>query len=126
MRVAWGMLWGMADVVIKGRPRRTIVVDLVGVEYKVRVPKVAIALVLAKDLQAAGKDPDALQTSLGRWARVLFGKETGAKVMKRMTDPEDDLDVDDLAEVIKQIMETSGNPTTSPSACSPSRTPSGP
>ena len=33
-----------------------------------------------------------------------------------MTDPEDDVDIDDLGEVIKQIMETTGNPTTSPSA----------
>lgn len=107
---------GMADIVIKGKARKTLTVDLVGVEYKVRVPKSAIALVLAKDMKEAGDDPEALQVAMGRWARVLFGKENGNKIMKRMTDPEDDVDIDDLGEVIKQIMETTGNPTTSPSA----------
>ena len=106
----------MADIVIKGRARKTLTVDLVGVEYKVRVPKSAIALVLAKDMKEAGDDPEALQLAMGRWARVLFGKETGNEIMKRMTDSEDDVDIDDLGEVIKQIMETTGNPTTSPSA----------
>lgn len=106
----------MADIVIKGKSRKTLTVDLVGVEYKVRVPKSAIALVLAKDMKEAGDDPEALQLAMGRWARVLFGKETGTEIMKRMTDPEDDVDIDDLGEVIKQIMETTGNPTTSPSA----------
>nr|DAK36789.1 MAG TPA: hypothetical protein [Caudoviricetes sp.] len=106
----------MADIVIKGKSRKTLTVDLVGVEYKVRVPKSAIALVLAKDMKEAGDDPEALQLAMGRWARVLFGKETGNEIMKRMTDPEDDVDIDDLGEVIKQIMETTGNPTTSPSA----------
>ena len=66
----------MADIVIKGKSRKTLTVDLVGVEYKVRVPKSAIALVLAKDMKEAGDDPEALQLAMGRWARVLFGKET--------------------------------------------------
>lgn len=107
----------MADIVIKGKPRKTLTVDLVGEEYKVRVPKASIAVFLAKDLQSSGDDPEALQESLGRWARVLFGKENGAKVVERMKSPADDLDITDLVDLITAVMEAGGgNPTTSPSA----------
>ena len=108
----WAYACYMADIVIKGKAPKTLTVDLVGVEYKARVPKAAIALVLAKDIQSAGDDPEALQTSLARWTRVLFGKETGNEVMARLRDPEDNVDIDDLAEVIKAVMEANGNPTT--------------
>jgi hypothetical protein len=107
----------MADIVIQGKPRKTLTVDLVGEEYKVRVPKASIAVFLAKDLQSSGDDPEALQESLGRWARVLFGKENGAKVIERMKSPADDLDITDLVDLITAVMGAGGgNPTTSPSA----------
>lgn len=107
----------MADIVIQGKPRKTLTVDLVGEGYKVRVPKAAVSVFLAKDLQSSGDDPEKLQESLARWARVLLGKENGAKVIERMRSASDDLDIPDLVDLITAVMEAGGgNPTTSPSA----------
>jgi len=106
----------MATITIPGKSRKSIDVELVGTEYKVRPPKTAIAVFLSHSLQDAGDDTDALFEGLAKWCHVLFGKETGAEVVKRLKNPSDDLDIPDLTDLITAVMEEAGgNPTTSSS-----------
>lgn len=103
----------MATITIPGKTRKSITVELVGTEYKVRPPKSAVALFLSQTSKDSGDDAEKLIESLSKWCHVLFGKETGAEVVKRLKSPSDDLDISDLTDLITAVMEDAGeNPTT--------------
>lgn len=103
----------MATITIPGKTRKSIDIDLVGTEYTVRPPKASVAVFLSQALKDAGEDAEKLLDGLEKWNLVLFGKEIGPKVTERLKDPDDDLDIPDVVELISAVMETSGeNPTT--------------
>lgn len=103
----------MANITIPGKTRKSITVDLVGTEYKVRPPKSAVVIFLSQALKDSGDDAEKLIEGLSKWCHVLFGKETGAEVIKRLKSPSDDLDISDLTDLITVVMEDAGeNPTT--------------
>lgn len=103
----------MATITIPGKTRKPITVDLVGTEYKVRPPKAAVAIFLSQALKDSGDDAEKMVDGLSKWCHVLFGKETGAEVVKRIKSPADDLDIPDLTDLISAVMEEAGeNPPT--------------
>lgn len=103
----------MATITIPGKARKSITVELVGTEYKVRPPKSAVAIFLSQALKDSGDDAEKMIERLAKWCHVLFGKETGAEVIKRLKSPTDDLDISDLTDLITAVMEDAGeNPTT--------------
>ena len=103
----------MATITIPGKTRKSITVELVGTEYKVRPPKAAVAIFLSQAPKDSDDDAEKLIERLSKWCRVLFGKETGAEVIQRLKNPADDLDISDLTDLITAVMEGAGeNPTT--------------
>lgn len=103
----------MATITIPGRTRKSITVELVGTEYKVRPPKASVAIFLSQALKNSGDDAEKLIDGLSKWCHVLFGKETGAEVVKRLKSPADALDIPDLTDLISAVMEEAGeNPPT--------------
>lgn len=103
----------MATITIPGKTRKSIDIELVGTEYTVRPPKASVAVFLSQALKDAGEDAEKLLDGLEKWNLVLFGKEIGPRVTERLKDPDDDLDIPDVVELISAVMETSGeNPTT--------------
>ena len=103
----------MATITIPGKLRKSITVDLVGTEYKVRPPKASVAIFLSQALQDSGDDAEKLIEGLSKWCHVLFGRETGTEVVKRLKNPADNLDITDLTDLITAVMEDAGeNPTT--------------
>lgn len=103
----------MATITIPGKTRKSIDIELVGTGYTVRPPKASVAVFLSQALKDAGEDAEKLLDGLEKWNLVLFGKEIGPKVTERLKDPDDDLDIPDVVELISAVMETSGeNPTT--------------
>ena len=103
----------MATITIPGKTRKSLTVELVGTEYKVRPPKTAVAIFLSQALKDAGEDAEKLIDGLSKWCRVLFGKETGAEVIARLKSSADDLDIPDLTALISAVMEEAGeNPPT--------------
>ena len=103
----------MATITIPGKTRKSITVELVGTEYKVRPPKTSVAIFLSQALKDADEDAETLIDGLAKWCRVLFGKETGAEVIARLKNPSDDLDIPDLTDLISAVMEEAGeNPPT--------------
>ena len=103
----------MATITIPGKTRKSIDIELVGTEYTVRPPKASVAVFLSQALKDAGEDAEKRLDGLEKWNLVLFGKEIGPKVTERLKDPDDDLDIPDVVELISAVMETSGeNPTT--------------
>lgn len=103
----------MATITIPGKSRKFIDVELVGTEYKVRPPKASVAVFLSQALKDAGEDAEKLIEALAKWNHVLFGKEVGSEVTKRLKSAADDLDIPDIVELITAVMEESGgNPTT--------------
>ena len=103
----------MATIKIPGKPRKSITVELVGTEYTVRPPKASVAIFLSQALKDAEDDSEKILDGLAKWCHVLFGKETGAEVVKRLKSPSDDLDIAELTELISAVMEEAGeNPPT--------------
>lgn len=103
----------MATITIPGKTRKSITVELVGTEYKVRPPKAAVAVFLSQALKDSDEDAEKIFDGLSKWCRVLFGKETGAEVIARLKNPADDLDIPDLTDLISAVMEEAGeNPPT--------------
>ena len=103
----------MATITIPGKSRKFIDVELVGTEYQVRPPKAPVAVFLSQALKDAGEDAEKLIEALAKWNHVLFGKEVGSEVTKRLKSPTDDLDIPDIVELSTAVMEESGgNPTT--------------
>jgi len=103
----------MANITIPGKPRKSVTVELVGTEYKVRPPKSAVAIFLSQALKDSDEDAEKILVGLEKWCRVLFGKETGAEVIARLKNPADNLDISDLTELISAVMEEAGeNPPT--------------
>ena len=103
----------MATITIPGKTRKSIDIELVGTKYTVRPPKASVAVFLSQALKDAGEDAEKLLDGLEKWNLVLFGKEIGPKVTERLKDPDDDLDIPDVVELISAVMEASGeNPTT--------------
>jgi hypothetical protein len=90
-----------------------ITVDLAGKEYVVPTPKAALGLMMAERMSGAGDDGTKILTELQTWIMASFGPKQGPKVYARLADPEDDLDVAQIVELIQKLTEASTpNPTT--------------
>lgn len=99
---------------ITPQKRQGIPVKLIGVEYAARPPKSMVALRLAQQAQKASDDPEASIKALTQWLTMTFGKKDTAAILQRLEDPDDDLDIPHIAELMEKVTEAvSGNPTTS-------------
>jgi len=95
-------------------PREKITISLVGVEYVITPPKASAALKMAIRAKAGDEDPSEMLAALTEWAQKAFGKATATKVMKRLDDDEDELDLQHLMQLMEGVAElTAGNPTSS-------------
>lgn len=104
----------MNKIVIAADPRETLDIELVGVEYNIKPPKAATAMALMSsiggDLQ---NDPEKAMEVIEKWVKVTFGSKTGPKILARLRDPEDDLDISHLGDLMQKVTEVvTGNPTT--------------
>ena len=85
-------------------------------------PPKRIALVLDSIGLRDGSDPDNVDPRLAPvksmfdWLGQGLPQEESDRLIERMRDPEDDLDIDDVAEIVKWLMEqVAGRPTSSSS-----------
>ena len=93
--------------------RDPVDVNLVGVQYTVTPPKGIIALKFAKTAQNASKDPDKLIDSLVEWLNIAFDEKTAKEIENRLYEPNDDLDISHIIQLIQKLTEiVTGNPTT--------------
>lgn len=103
-------------IVVTAAPREPITVDLVGMEYLLDPPKSTYAIKLARRAKEAGDDTDAQWGIIEGWVTRAFGAKQGKKVLERLDDEDDDLDVPHIMNLIEQLAEvTTENPTTSSS-----------
>lgn len=104
----------MAEIVIKASPSKAVDVELVGVTYKVKPPKMAVMAVVAKAASDQGTTDGTskLIAHLEDLVKLMFGK-AAASVLARLEDPTDLLDYEHITDVAGEIIEvSSGNPTT--------------
>lgn len=94
---------GMTSKLSIGTPRDIIAVKLVGIDYKVKVPKTITAMRVSKGLNKKG-DQDAQLAALLQWVDAAFGK-TGESVRARIEDDADDLDVGHITELMAALSE---------------------
>lgn len=105
----------MADsIVINASPSKPVAVTLVGVDYKVKPPKMAVLAAVAKVAsQQKGKDADssAVITHIENIVKLMFNRQA-AGVLRRLADPEDDLDYQQIMDTAEAVIEAqTGNPT---------------
>lgn len=110
----------MADIVINASPSKLYDVELVGVEYKVRAPKMAVLATVAKTIGGSkgkkGKQGEGAVNTLRHLedlVKIMFKADASA-VLKRLEDPEDDLDYQHIMDTAEALIEAAtGNPTSS-------------
>jgi hypothetical protein len=104
-------------IVVEAKPIVPHNVVFGGIPYKVLPVKKLGIMAFGKRLEAAGSDMDKILEELTAITNSLFGREVGPKVMARMTDPADSVDIEHIMDLIKKLVErTTGNPTSSSSA----------
>lgn len=103
----------MNKIVIAADPREALDIELVGVEYKIKPPKAATSMALMSSIGGDVKnDPEKALEVIEKWVKVTFGSKTGPKVLARLKDPEDDLDINHLGDLMTKVTEVvTGNPT---------------
>lgn len=104
-------------------------VDLVGIRYTIHPPKSSFSMRLAKvapafsgmtekamrkDSKKALSAMTAMNALMEDWINSAFTKTDAKKVIERLDDPTDALDVDHIFELLKGVMEhtNGGRPTT--------------
>jgi hypothetical protein len=103
----------MADIVINATPSKAFSVDLVGVEYLVKPPKMAVLAVVASAAGKKGKGGDTIK-HIEDLVKIMF-KKSADEVLARLADPEDELDYQQVMDTAEQVIEAAtGNPTSSP------------
>ena len=100
-------------LLIAARKRKRRRVNLVGTVYEFTAPKTWASIGIAQAGKRAEEDPEGMFRAIGEWIVMGFGQEAGAAILGRLSDPEDDLDLDSLMTLIQKVMEASadGNPT---------------
>lgn len=92
-------------IVVAAKPRKPIPVELVGTDYVITPPKSTIAIAIAERAKGADNDPAALMAELNNWITIAFGKTQAKKVIARLNDANDDLDVTDVMELMQKVAE---------------------
>lgn len=114
----------MADIVINASPSKALAVELVGKEYQVRPPKMAVLAVVANAAGGAGKKKgkegaDTLKR-IEDLVKIMF-RQDSKEVLERLNDPEDELDYQQIMDAAEAVIEAqTGNPTSSPQGSSKS------
>jgi hypothetical protein len=98
-------------MMIEAAERKSIPVDLVGVQYSLIPPKAAFSLRIAQRAQDADKDVTVLLGVLMTWMTAAFGDKQATKIMARLDDPDDLLDFGHLLTLLQKVVELGVNPT---------------
>lgn len=97
---------------INPKSREKLTVSIAGKEYLGTAPKASYGLALAEQGESSQNDPKAMVAMVQEWLQVVFGEKVGAALWMRTTDPDDELDIPDLMELMEKITEaTTGDPT---------------
>lgn len=93
------------------RAREKITFDLDGVEYTFTPPKDSI---MVMPILGDGDTETGAMRGLFDWLGAGLPKDQEERLIGRLRDPEDDLDIDTLTEIIKGLQEavSGGRPTT--------------
>lgn len=101
-------------ITIAAEPREPITVNLVGEEYLVDPPKGTYGIKLAQRAKEAGEDTEANWSVVEGWVQRAFGKKQAKKVLERLMDDDDDLDIPHIMKLIEALAEAiTGDPTMS-------------
>lgn len=107
----------MADINISGE-RRSITVNLVGEEYQAYPPKPLVMAEFSRQAEKTGASVNEQIAQFEKTVAALFDKKDAAKVLKRLGDPQDALDVDHIMKLMQALTEYADKdrPTTSRTA----------
>lgn len=100
-------------IIIEADSREPFPVSLVGHEYLVTPPKSTIALALAARAKEAGEDGGKIREELDGWVRLAFGTKQARSVIERLDDPEDDLDLPHIMQLMQKLSEAATSDPTS-------------
>jgi hypothetical protein len=101
---------------ISATPKKPVGVDLLGTVYQVKTPKTALLLAISRHSGKKGDKSSGDAEKMGRdfdtIIQLMFGAKVAPQIQERLEDPEDDLDLDHIFEIIDKLTEeATGNPT---------------
>ena len=100
------------DVQIVADKRQSMVIELVGMRYTVKVPKASLALKLAVRAKQADDNPALLAQTIDEWISRAFSSEDAESVKHRLYEADDDdLDLPHIMKLMEALIErTTDNP----------------
>lgn len=100
------------DVQIVADKRQSMVIELVGMRYTVKVPKASLALKLAVRAKQADDNPALLAQTIDEWISRAFSSEDAESVKQRLYESDDDdLDLPHIMKLMEALIErTTDNP----------------
>jgi hypothetical protein len=98
-------------LLIEAAERKSIPVELVGTVYDLIPPKAAYSLRIAQRAQAAETDVNELMAVLTAWMVAAFGEKQATKIMARLDEADDLLDITHLMTLLQRVVELGVNPT---------------
>lgn len=75
-------------------------------------PKTGSALVSIKKIQQQSDDPEAMFQAVQDWLNEVFEPKDAKRIVERLYDPSDGLDLPHIVELIRQLVTTAVNPIT--------------
>lgn len=90
---------------VKATPVDSIPVTLVGKDYSVKPPKNWLSMRLAVAAKTADDDPAMIMAALEGWLTAALGKAQGKRVLARLDDADDDLDLEHIMELVESVTE---------------------
>lgn len=88
-----------------------ITVNLIGKSYIAHPPKTTLAMKLAEGMDGS-QDAEFILGRVEKYLIMTFGSKEGAKIRKRLDDPEDLLDIPHIMQLMEKLTEVAtGNPT---------------
>ena len=96
-------------IAVKADPQDSVPVELVGKKYMVRTPKSWLSMKMGLAANRAEEDPGAMMDVLEKWIAAAFGKANGKKVLARLDDTEDDLDLEHIMDLVEALSERSAS-----------------
>lgn len=91
---------------------KPIAVAIGGEVYSGYPPKHAGTFRTVKRIQEASEDPEKMLKEINEWLKSVFSPKDAKRILARLDDPRDGLDIVHVVELLQKMMATAKNPTT--------------
>lgn len=97
---------------ISAKPKKPVLVELLGINYQIKTPKSALLLAISSHADAKDGEVGAINRDFQTILKLMFTAKDLPLIQARLNSAEDDLDIDHIFDAVEAITEeTNSDPT---------------